>query len=267
MSVKRAIRVYPTLLRIGLAEAVAYRAEFLVWMLTMSLPLVMLALWAAVAREAPVGRFTESTFVAYYLATLIVRQLSGSWVVWELNREIREGTLALRLLRPIHPLLSHSAESLAAIPLRAVISAPLALVLLMATGSRYVTHDPVVGVCFVASLVGAWLLTFCCMAMIGTLGLYIESSIEVFELWIGCFAVLSGYLVPLELFPPWLERATRLLPFQFMLAVPVEMLTGMRSRAAALEGLCGQWAYALAALGAMQLVWRRALKRFAAYGG
>src|SRR5579862_9653541 len=114
MSLRRALRAYPTLLRIGLAEAVAYRAEFLVWMLSMTMPLVMLALMKAVADEAPIGRFTPGAFVAYYLATLIVRQLTGAWVVWELVREIREGTLALRLLRPIHPLLGHSAESLAA---------------------------------------------------------------------------------------------------------------------------------------------------------
>ena len=50
---------FPTLLRVGLAAAVAYRAEFLVWMLSTTMPLVMLALWSAVAREAPVGRFDQ----------------------------------------------------------------------------------------------------------------------------------------------------------------------------------------------------------------
>jgi ABC-2 type transport system permease protein len=39
-------------LRIGFAEMVAYRAEFLVWILTTNMPLVMMALWSAVAAEA-----------------------------------------------------------------------------------------------------------------------------------------------------------------------------------------------------------------------
>jgi len=47
----RALRALPTLLRIGVAETVAYRAEFLVWMLTSTMPFVNLALWS-VAREA-----------------------------------------------------------------------------------------------------------------------------------------------------------------------------------------------------------------------
>ena len=33
--VRRALRAIPTLVRVGLAEAVAYRAEMLVWLLSM----------------------------------------------------------------------------------------------------------------------------------------------------------------------------------------------------------------------------------------
>src|SRR5206468_10490259 len=93
------------LMWVGFSEAVAYRAEFLVWMLSTTMPLIMLALWSAVAHEAPVGRFGEKEFVAYFLATFIVRQLTGSWAAWQMNFEIRRGTLALRLLRPIPPML------------------------------------------------------------------------------------------------------------------------------------------------------------------
>ena len=86
---RRTLRAAPTLLRVGFAEAVAYRAEFLVWLLSTNMPLVMLALWTAVAREAPVGRFGQKDFVAYYLAALVVRLMSGAWVVWELCRLAR----------------------------------------------------------------------------------------------------------------------------------------------------------------------------------
>jgi ABC-2 type transport system permease protein len=264
---KRALKAYPTLLKIGIAEAVAYRAEFVVWMFTMTLPLVMLAVWSAVARESPIGRFDGPAFVAYYLATLLVRQLTGSWVVWELNREIREGTLALRLLRPIHPLWAHSAEGLASIPLRAVIAAPIAFVALFVAGHGHVTHDPLIIAAFVLSLLGAWLLNFGVSAMIGTLGLFLESSLAVWQLWMGAFAVLSGYLVPLSLFPRWVERIARLLPFAYLQALPVELITGVKTRQAALAGLAGQWSYALGALLCMSLLWRTAVKRFAAYGG
>ena len=50
---RRSPRAFPTLLRVGFAEAVAYRAELLVWVLATTMPLVMLALWTAVARTRP----------------------------------------------------------------------------------------------------------------------------------------------------------------------------------------------------------------------
>src|SRR5215467_86125 len=85
---RRLLRAYPTLLRVGLASAVAYRAEFLVWMLATTMPLVMLAVMSAMAREALVGRFDQQGFLAYYLVTLIVRQMTGAWVEWEMMQEI-----------------------------------------------------------------------------------------------------------------------------------------------------------------------------------
>jgi ABC-2 type transport system permease protein len=267
MKLPLALRAYPTLLRIGLSEAIAYRAEFLVWMLSMTMPLVMLALMSAITSEGPMGRFNTSTFTSYYLVTLIVRQMTGVWVVWEMVREIREGTMSLRLLRPLHPLLAYSAESLAAVPMRALVSVPIAVALLFSTGGASVSRDPVVVACFLASLAGAWLLNFCVSATIGTLGLYLESSISIWELWLGCFMIFSGYLLPLELFPHWLERIARALPFAYLQAVPVEMLTGLHTRASALQNLAAVWAWALGALVIMLLLWRRGLRRFAAYGG
>jgi len=45
----RLSRALPAMLRIGWKDALAYRGELLVWMLTMTLPIIMLALFRAVA--------------------------------------------------------------------------------------------------------------------------------------------------------------------------------------------------------------------------
>ena len=263
----RSLRALPTLLRVGLAEAVAYRAEFLVWLLSTNMPLVMLALWTAVARDAPVGRYGQKDFVAYFLAALVVRLMTGAWVIWELNYEIRQGTLAFRLLRPIHPLLAYACENIAAMPLRLGLSLPIAVALLLTVGGSRVTHDPVLLALFPVTLMGAWLITFLAMSLIGALAFYVDSAGSIFEIWMGLFGVFSGYLVPLDLFPGWLTALARALPFRYMLAFPVEMVIGMQSRARALQEIGVQWLFvgllAAAALGA----WKLGLRRFAAFGG
>jgi ABC-2 type transport system permease protein len=255
------------MLRVGLAEAVAYRAEFVVWLLSTNMPLVMLALWTAVARDAPVGRFGQRDFVAYFLAALVVRLMTGAWVIWEVNQEIRQGTLAFRLLRPVHPLLAYACENVAAMPLRVVLSLPVALTLLFTLGGSHLTRDPLLWALFPITVVGAWLITFLAMSIVGALAFWIESAGSVFEIWMGLFGVFSGYLVPLELFPGWVTQLARALPFRYMLAFPVEMIIGLESRPRALAELSVQWLFVglllLGALGA----WRLGLRRFAAFGG
>jgi len=265
--VRRTLRALPTMLRIGLAEAVAYRGELLVWLLATNMPLVMLALWSAVAREAPVGRFGQQDFVAYYLAALVVRLLTGAWVVWELTFEIRQGTLAYRLLRPIHPLLAYAAENVAAMPLRLALSLPVALVGLWLTAGDKVTHDPLRLLLFPVAVLGAWLITFLAMALVGTLAFRADSATSLFEIWMGLYALLSGYLVPLELFPAWVSTLARWLPFRSMLGFPVELVTGVLTRPQALAELAIQWTWIAGLLLAVRLAWRAGLRRFAAFGG
>jgi len=266
VSLRAAARAYPALLRAGFAAAVAYRAEFVIWMFSTNMPLIMLALWAAVARSGPVSAYSQLGFAAYYLCTLLVRLLTGSWVVWELTMEIRQGDLAMRLLRPIHPLLAYSAENLAAVPLRGIVAIPVVSILLWAARGQ-LGHDPVLWLLLMPALFGAWLLTFLVMALIGTLALYVESATSVFEAWLGVSAVLSGYLVPLDLFPQAVQRVALVLPFRFLLSFPVELMLGKHGRGEAIALLGGQWLYVALALLATNLVWRAGLRRYAAYGG
>ena len=117
------------------------------------------------------------------------------------------------------------------------------------------------------ALLGAWLLTFLVMALIGTLALYLESATSIFEAWLGISAVLSGYLVPLDLFPKAVQQVALVLPFRFLLSFPVELMLGKPTREHALALLGGQWAYVALALLATNLVWRAGLRRYSAYGG
>ena len=263
----RTLRAYPTLLRVGFADAVAYRVEFLIWILTTNMPLVMLALWTAVARDAPVGRFGQAEFTAYFLAGLLVRLLTGCWVGYELNMDIRQGTLAMRLLRPLHPLVAYSAENLAALPLRGLITLPLVGILLAATGPGQLTHDPLLLAIFVVGVALAWLITFLIQACIGASGLHLESAMSIAELYFGLFSVFSGYLIPLELFPGWVQRITSALPFRFQLGFPVETLVGHLSRAQALRELGISLGWSAALFGVLSVIWTTGIRRYQAFGG
>jgi ABC-2 type transport system permease protein len=117
------------------------------------------------------------------------------------------------------------------------------------------------------ALAGAWAITFLAMSLIGVLAFYFESAGSVFEIWMGLFGVFSGYLVPLDLFPPWLTALARMLPFRYMLAFPVEMMTGLLPRSQALAELGIQWIFVAGLFTLVSLAWRRGLRRFSSVGG
>jgi ABC-2 type transport system permease protein len=262
----RTVRAFPALLRIGLAETVAYRAEFLIWMLTTTLPLVMLGLWTSVASEAPFRGFASSDFVAYYLAALIVRNLTGSWVGWQLNEEIRQGQLSMRLLRPLHPFAAYAGSHLAAVPLRALVATPVAVIMLISSARGVLAHTPGDLALFVLAVAGAWLLTFTVLVSIGTAAFWMQRSMGLHDIYFGVYAILSGYLVPLELMPRWVRVIAANAPFRHMLSTPVEILIGRVHGQGALELVAAQWTWALGGVVFCLALWSRGIKRYEAYG-
>ncbi len=267
MKAGRQVRAMRALLRIGLLETVAYRGELLVWVLTSTMPLIMLALYSTVVEEAPLGRYGGPEIVSYFLATFIVRQLTSSWISWQINMEVRDGTLATRLIRPVHPLLAYTAESIAAVPMRVIVSIPVAVILLVLDRTRTLTTDPVIWIFFVVSILGAWTISLCVSAAIGALAFFMESSAKIMDVWLALFFVFSGYLVPVDLFPPRLRAALDFLPFRYQIGLPVELMTAAHGRREALALLGGQWAFVLLTAATVVVLWRRGLARFAAYGG
>jgi ABC-2 type transport system permease protein len=267
MSLRNNVRALPAMLKVSFLDSLAYRAELFVWILATSMPLIMLALFSAVARDAPIGRFGQSDFVAYFLATFIVRQLTSCWASWQINFEVRDGTLGQRLVRPVHPLWHYAAEQLAYVPLRVLVSLVAAAILLAAVGTHKLAHDPVVWAIWALSLLGAWLITLFVQLAIGCLALLLESSLKIQDIYLAAFQVMSGYIIPIELFPRGVRAVADFLPFRYQIGFPVELMTGAYARSEALAMLGRQWAFVLVTLALVVVVWRRGVGRFAAYGG
>lgn len=267
MSLRATSRALPAMVKVAFAEAVAYRAEMFVWMLATTMPLVMLALWRAVAAEAPVGRFGPAEFTTYFLSMFIVRQLTGSWVAWELNHEVRSGALSQRLLRPVSPIASYAVENLAALPFRALVAVPIGAVALFVVGRSTLASDGRLWVVWAASMLGGWLITFLVNVGIGALSLYMESSLKFMDIYLTMFMVFSGYLVPVELFPPLVRGAVEWLPFRFQVGLPVELMTGAHPLPEGIRLLAIQWGWVLALSATVAALWRNGLRRYAAYGG
>ncbi|MGE0786561.1 MAG: ABC transporter permease [Sandaracinaceae bacterium] len=264
---RRFVSALPVILRIGFAEAVVYRAEMLIWIFTTAMPLIMLPLWHAVAEEAPIRGFTQTRFTAYFLGAFVVRQMVSAWASWTINYEVRTGSLNQRLLRPIHPLWFYAIENITAIPLRAAIAVPVALIGFFVTSGAHLADDPVTLAVLPFALLGAWSITFFVHVIVGAASLWMHQSIKLMDLWFAGFMVLSGYLVPVELFPDAVRGLPAWLPFVYQLGFPVNVLTGALEPGDAVHQLGAQWAWVAILASAALVTWHRGIARYEAYGG
>ncbi|MDY7015257.1 MAG: multidrug ABC transporter permease, partial [Cyanobacteriota bacterium] len=113
------VKKITTFLSVYYAFMVEYRAELFFWVLSNSLPIILMGVWIEAARG---GRFSldSLTFARYFLAVFVVRQFTIVWVIWDFERDVLEGRLSFRLLQPLDPawhyVAEHLSERLARLP-------------------------------------------------------------------------------------------------------------------------------------------------------
>jgi ABC-2 type transport system permease protein len=177
------------------------------------------------------------------------------------------GSMAMRLLRPIHPFLAFAASHAAAIPFRSLVVMPVAIVMLVLSGASALTHDPLQIALLLPSLALAWLISFSILFALGALSFWLTKMMGILNLYFGLFMLLSGYLLPLPLLPKAIRVFAEWLPFRFMQSVPVELMTRRMPADEALWLLAGQVAWAIAMLATALFVWSRGVRRFESVGG
>ena len=245
---------------------IEYRVMVVIWMLTIVLPLIMLAVWLSIAEKGPVAGYDRATFISYYLAALIVRNMTGMWFIWEMDSEMRMGTLSFRLLKPMDPLVHYLAYACSSKPLRVLILGPAAFIaLLFLPGLNWVV-DPLNLLLFALSLVGALLILFLMQYTIGLTGFWITRSLSINDAWFFTYSLASGYLIPLDLFPPAVRDLLWFLPFRYTMSFSVELLMGRLPLGAILQGIAIQWMWVGVMFALNRWVWRRGLRSYSAVG-
>jgi ABC-2 type transport system permease protein len=259
------IKVYPALLRAYWARALEYRGQILIWILASILPLIMMMVWLTVSDQGPVAGYTATGFVSYFLMITLMRRLTGAWIIWDMDNDIRKGTLSPQLLKPIHPVHHLFTRVLASKPLQAILVGPPIAIASIALGAQYDLSIRALVLTLLA-VFGALLIEFFAQAIIGTTAFWITQATSLAEAWFLLRALLSGWIVPIDLFPPALSGVLMWLPFRYCLSFPNEIVLGRLQPEQIAAGLLIQYGWAAAFAFAFHLLWRRGLRHYGAVG-
>lgn len=257
-----------TLLEVWFAHMSAYRAEIVIWTLTGSIPLIMLAVWIGKAQAAggAIEGFTPQRFAAYFLAAWVSQQFVVAWVSWEIDYQIRQGTMSPKLLRPIDPLWEHLAahvtERLVRLPFIVII---IGVGLLLVPGTR-LTPDAWHVLLYALSINLAFLIRFLIAYIIGILAFWWDQAVALDELYFTVAAFLTGSFAPLELYPAWARAIIEWTPFPYVIYYPVQVLNGTVSESQIARIVAVQLIWALIFGIIRWVLWRRGLRRYGAVG-
>ena len=254
--------------RIAARQQWVYRAELLTRAVSMVLFMgVFIALWSTAysvsGREELAGYSLAQ--IIWYLGMAETITLSTSRIFIEIGEAVRSGDLAYTLIRPLRYPFFQVANSLGnSAPRFALNLLTAAVVVLVGTGQ----------------VVGSWpgLLAFLGMALlalvldalfavlIGLSAFWMEETMPLYLIYQKLLFSVGGLFLPLEVFPGWLERAARWLPFQLITYAPARAFVAFDAGEVG-AAVLGQLLYIVLLSGVVMLVWAFARRRMVVHGG
>lgn len=245
--------LYVQQLKTGIATMLQYRASLLIWLIGNVLePLVYLVVWSTVSRSTggTVGGYGARDFAAYYIVLMLVNQATFSWVMYEFDYRIREGTFSADLLHPVHPIHADIAENLSS---KAV---SLPFMIAAAAGLTALFHPALHLTWLAAAIVAGGVIVYSFWLILATTAFWlvrVENILVIFQ------SVYEAGRWPVSIYPAWLRFAlTFLVPVAFAITVPAQALAGRLSWPV----LGGAWAFAAVLFVIARLFWRTGIRHY-----
>jgi ABC-2 type transport system permease protein len=254
--------------KVSLGVQFQYRASLVIWLTwTIMESVIYLVVWSTVATSSggQVGTYGVQDFAAYFLVTMVVNQLTFTWIMFEFEYRVRQGQLSPLLLKPLHPIHGDIAENISYKLLTSFVLVPALLVLALAFRPA-LSPEPWMVLAFVPAVFLAFLLRFLSGWTLALAGFWTTRVFAINEVYGVAMLFLSGQMVPLSLLPAPVQALAAVLPFRWMVSFPVELLLGRVSPQDTLAGYGAQLGWLAVHVALAALVWRAGLKRYAAVG-
>jgi ABC-2 type transport system permease protein len=199
--------------------------QFVVQILAMA---IYSAFWQAVYASAttPLGGLTLQQTLNYILTAQILVPLIETRVIFQFGSMLREGQLAVELVRPVDLQARFFTEGNAQLGLYLLLKIPLALIAWLVFGLQ-LPGDPLVWLAFLITLVLGLSVLFFFDWIFACLAFYSTETWGLSVVRVGAAAFFSGALVPLSMMPGWLQAVANALPFAQALYAPVAVLGGI----------------------------------------
>jgi ABC-2 type transport system permease protein len=260
-------RKYEAVLRITLRHHLAYISDFLLRSAFLLFILyIFIQLWQTAfggAGSSVVAGYTLKQII-WYLVFAEAITMACPQLCIKIEEEVKQGDIALRLIRPISYTGYHFIAYLGEAVLRFGVN--------LAAGSAIAwtfTGPPAFGAGWAglaALAAGSFTVAFLLNFTIALCAFWVEETRGLEFVLQKLQFTAGGMLFPLEMMPDWLQRVCGWLPFQAVLYFPAKMVVAFDARLL-VQYMAIQWAWAAALFGITILIYRAGVTKLNVNGG
>lgn len=269
-ALRRGARAYTAIAAMFPKQFAAYTAWVWAEMLVQLLSMVVFAyFWRAIYASAPgatLGGLALTQTLNYILLARLLAPLVETNLIFQFGYMIRQGQVAVELLRPVDLQARFYVESMVNIALFLALRVPLTAVAVMFFGLQ-LPATPAVWLAFGLTL---WLGQTCLFLfdwIFACLAFYSTETWGLSMVRVGLAMFFSGSLIPIQLMPAGLQALAQAMPFAQALGVPASFLSGATPVSALPGILLVQVAWLAGLWLASRVVYGHALRTITVQGG
>lgn len=266
---KDTVMLYLELIRMEFINNLAYRSSYFTGIFNYSIQIgAYFFLWDAVYTGRRVlGGLDKEQMLTYVIIAWVVRSFYFSNLDRRIADEIRQGKIALELIRPYNYQLVKYARAFGEAIFRIIFFAAPSGVIIYLLRPFGLPPNLASTLVFAAAAVLSFFINAQISMIAGMFAFFTQSVSGIYRAKRVIMDLFSGLLLPISFYPDWARQIIELLPFQAVSYLPNLIYLGKIQGGAALQVLLLQvfWIVVLYITGA--LFWRFAVRHVVVQGG
>ncbi|AJY75060.1 ABC transporter permease [Paenibacillus beijingensis] len=259
---------YYYLAKMRVLATLAYRFEVFVSIGTnVMMMLATLFLWKTAFQGVSSSILNEQQMLAFTLISVVLSSMFVCNVANKINQQIREGDIALDLVKPVSLLMCYLAEDIGS-SISSLVNKALPMFLMLAVLFRVpLPVSPAAALLFLASVLLSYAILWLLSALVGLTAFWVTELGPLEVVKDAIVRILSGSLIPLWYFPGWVQHVLAFTPFPYTYQSPLGIYVGKIDSLAALQSMGIQAVWILILGLTVHRVWIRAKRSTMVQGG
>lgn len=260
---------YLDFIRIRFLMMLAYRVNYYSGILIYTLNIgVYYFTWQAIyGGQGQLGGFTADQMTTYVAVSWMARAFYFNNLDREIANDIRDGSVAIQFIRPYNYILVKMMQGLGEGLFRLLLFMVPGMIIACLLFPVSLPTDVTAWTSFMFMLLLSFLINSQINIFTGLLAFFVENNEGMMRMKRVFVDLFSGVIVPISLFPGWLEAIMKFLPFQAITYLPSSVFTG-RVQGTDIWSVIGiQLVWFAVLILPIIWIWRRARKRLFVQGG